>query len=58
MSNFHKYANLSPEDRQKLKSYWSELWGEAFANALTEDYQPGGKKDKVEAKNQGKKIEG
>ena len=49
MPEFKKVSELSGEDRTKLKSYWSELWGDEFATALTTDFKPEGKKQKVEA---------
>jgi len=50
MPEFKKVSELSGEDRSKLKTYWSELWGPEFAAALTTDFKPEGKKQKVEAK--------
>lgn len=47
---FKKVSELTGEDRSKLKSYWKELWGEEFANALVSDYKPEGKAKSVEAK--------
>lgn len=48
--DFFKLAELSSEDVAKLKAYWSELWGTEYAEAITTDFQPGGKKVPVEAK--------
>lgn len=31
---FSKLSDLSEEDKIKLKSYWSELWGKEFASQL------------------------
>jgi hypothetical protein len=39
-SPFKKIAELSAQDRTKLKTYWTELWGKEFADALTTDYKP------------------
>jgi len=47
--NFKKIAELTSEDRTKLKGYWSELWGPEFANDLVTDYKPEGNQKKVEA---------
>jgi hypothetical protein len=47
--NFKKIAELSGEDRTKLKGYWSELWGTEFASDLVKDYKPEGDQKKVEA---------
>lgn len=49
MDNFVKIAELSGEDRSKLKEFWTELWGKEFASALTFDHLPEGKKIDVEA---------
>ncbi len=47
--NFYKISALSNEDRTKVKKYWSELWGNEFAKALTTDYEPSGDMIKVKA---------
>ena len=50
MSNeFKKIADLSAEDRGKLKEYWKELWGKEFADALVTDFKPQGDQKKVKA---------
>ena len=46
---FVKIAELSGEDRTKLREYWSHLWGGEFASALVKDYKPEVKKVKVTA---------
>ena len=49
MSNFKKIAELKPEDRSKVKDYWTPLWGKEFAEALTKDYSAEGETKKVKA---------
>lgn len=46
---FVKISELKPEDRSKLRSYFEELYGTEYANAMIEDYESGGKKMKVAA---------
>lgn len=53
---FVKTSALTGEDRTKLKSYWSELWGSEFANAVVKDYKPDGNKKSVEANSKKKNI--
>lgn len=36
-SNFVKMAEMSNEDKEKVKIYWKQLWGSDFANALVGD---------------------
>ena len=49
MANFKKVSELTGEDRTKLRTYWSELWGSEFAKALTTDFKPEGNQKQVEA---------
>ena len=58
MPKYVKISALKPEDRSKLKGYWSELWGKEFAEALTTDFTPAGKEKEVAAKSDKKKKEG
>lgn len=52
---FKKMAELTPEDRSKVKGYWTPLWGAEFSKALTEDYMTSGKKKEVKAGTSSKK---
>lgn len=49
-SGFEKVANLTGETRTELKTYWTELYGAEYAEAMIKDYKPEGKSKKVEAK--------
>jgi len=49
MPKFKKIADLTNEDRTKLKSYFAPLWGAEFSDAITTDFTPEGKKKKVKA---------
>lgn len=45
--NFKKVAALDEKNKAKVKSYWEPLWGNEYAEAVTEDYKPSGKTKKV-----------
>ena len=50
MPKFKKIADLTPQDRTKVDTYWTPLFGAEFAKAMTTDFTPEGKKKKVKAK--------
>lgn len=47
--NFKKISALTPEDRNKVKNYWTDLWGSEFATALTTDFENEGRSKDVKA---------
>jgi len=51
MPKFKKIADLTNEDRTKVKGYFTPLWGAEFSDAITTDFTPEGKKKKVKAGN-------
>jgi hypothetical protein len=55
MSNFVKISALTNEDRSKIKTYWTELFGPEFSAAMVEDYDVDGETKKVEASVSSKK---
>jgi len=56
MSTFKKLSELSPEDRRKVKNYWSDLWGSEFSSAAVEDYDTDAKTKPVKAKSDSKSV--
>jgi hypothetical protein len=50
MAKFKKISELDQSSRSKVKEYFSELYGNEYANAMVQDYKPEGEKKKVVAK--------
>ena len=48
-TGFKKIAELAPEDRTKVKSYFTELYGAEYAAAMVQDFEQGGKQKEVKA---------
>lgn len=49
MAEFVKISELKPEDKSKLRSFWTPLYGSEYAAAMVEDYSTTGKKKEVKA---------
>lgn len=55
MSKFEKISKLTPEDKSKVRSYWEQLYGGEYANAMVTDFKPDGDQKKAEASSKNKK---